>query len=450
MKFRIYSEICLLVLMASCSQQTTETTSKLEVYADSLYQASLDSTKIAGGAILVAKGDSVLLDKTYGYASLELQTPMPEEPVFEIGSVTKQFTAVAILKLVQQGKLKLYDDFTKYVEFDTGGRTVTIHQLLNHTSGIESYTDMPEFWPLSTESHPRDSLLRVVENKGFIFEPGEALIYNNTGYFLLGLIIEKVAEMPYEEFLQKEIFDPLEMHNTSYCSTKKVTSNKVYGYNLGEDGLEQKPYLDHTWPYAAGSLCSSTRDLYMWMYSLHNGRVLPDNLYEELISPKALKDGTPVRYAMGLTNFKDHNHPMISHGGGIHGFLSDTRYLPEEDLYIISLVNTAGPHGGNFFAEHIQWQLLDKETEMTSQDQDMDLAELEGTYAGQVRGQQVNLNITQEEDKLLFSPEDSEETDTLEIYAGKGRWLKENQIFHFRGDTLHVDQVSGHYVLIKG
>src|SRR5690606_38913850 len=133
------------------------------------------------------------LNKSYGYASLELSVPMPDDAQFEIGSITKQFTAAAILKLVEANKISLDDDFIDYLEFDTRGRTITINNLLNHTSGIPGYTEIPEFWDLSIQEHPRDTLVRLVEQKDFLFLPNEALIYNNTGYFFLGLIIEKVT-----------------------------------------------------------------------------------------------------------------------------------------------------------------------------------------------------------------------------------------------------------------
>ncbi|MEM9078757.1 MAG: serine hydrolase domain-containing protein, partial [Bacteroidota bacterium] len=195
--------VFVLLLGAGCqNKKEVPTTSSIEVYADSLFQASVDSSQIAGGALLVFQNGETLLKKSYGYSSLELTVPMPEDGQFEIGSVTKQFTAAAILKLVEANKLSLEDDFTDYLPFDTKGRKITINNLLNHTSGIPSYTEIREFWDLSIQQHPRDSLVRMVEQKDFLFEPNEALIYNNSAYFFLGLIIEKVTEQSYEEFLK--------------------------------------------------------------------------------------------------------------------------------------------------------------------------------------------------------------------------------------------------------
>ena len=178
----------LLLVGVACKQSPTSsgTTTSVEAYADSIFQAAVDSAEIAGASVLVYRNGEALLDKAYGYASLELQAPVPQDGVFEIGSVTKQFTAAAILKLASEGKLSLQDDFTDYVPMDTDGRQISVNALLDHTSGIPSYTEIPEFWDLSMETHPRDSLLKLVETKEFLFEPGQLMIYNQLGLFYPG------------------------------------------------------------------------------------------------------------------------------------------------------------------------------------------------------------------------------------------------------------------------
>ena len=164
-----------------CSDQiSTVAENDLTTFSDSLFQSSLDSGMIAGAAVIVMQDGELLVDKSYGFASLELEAPMPLHASFEIGSVTKQFTAAAILKLQEMGQLSLDDDFTEYLDFDTRGRTISIRRLLDHTSGIPSYTEMEAFWPFSLHTYPRDSLVRMVEAEDFLFEPGEALIYNNS------------------------------------------------------------------------------------------------------------------------------------------------------------------------------------------------------------------------------------------------------------------------------
>ncbi len=422
--------------------------SPLEVYTDSLFNATVDSGYIAGGSILVFKGDEMLLKKSYGYASLELEAPMPEDGQFEIGSVTKQFTAAAILRLVEDKKLSLEDDFTDYIDFDTKGRKVTINNLLNHTSGIASYTEIPEFWELSIMDYPRDTLVKMVEANGFLFEPNEALIYNNTGYFLLGLIIEKVTGLTYEDFLKQEFFEPLGMKNTCYCSTSKVVKNKVYGYKYTPEGLQQKDYLNHKWPYSGGSLCSSTMDLLTWMRAMHEGKLLPEPLYQSLISPDSLNDGTPIRYAKGLINFRNFGNHEIEHGGGINGFLSQTRYFPDEQLYIICLINSTGPKSSSFFAEAITWKLLEKQ-DYPKVELDIDAKELEGKYIGPVRGSTQTMLVKSIPDGLTIQIEGSDKIDTLGHYIGSNSWMLENTKITVINNEYRIDQPSAYYILKK-
>ena len=443
--------IAIVFLVISCQEKSelSETT-RLESFTDSLFQASVDSSQIAGGSILVYQNGKTLMKKTYGYASLELSAPIPEGGVFEIGSVTKQFTAAAILKLAEANKLSLDDDFTQYLDFDTNGRKVTIDNLMNHTSGIPSYTtDIPEFLDLSIQDHPRDTLVRLVESKTFMFEPGEALIYNNSAYFFLGLIIEKVTGQTYEEYLQESFFDPLGMDNTSYCSTSEVTKNKVYGYSYTPEGLKQKEYLNHTWPFSGGSLCSTTQDLLTWMTALHRGNVLSETLYQSLITPGQLRDGSEVFYAMALVNYLDFGNHRIGHNGSINGFLTDTRYFPEEDLYIISLVNTTGPKGAGYFADEITWKILEKNTPQ-SVDLDIDTKVLEGKYTGAVRGSyEYSIEVKSILNGLAIKSERDENADTLSIYIGNNTWADNNNRIIINNNEYRIVSPSAYYILKK-
>jgi len=418
------------------------------MFSDSLFSTNIDNSQIAGGAVLVFQNDNMLLKKTYGYASLELSSKMPEEPIFEIGSVTKQFTAAAILQLDKAGKLSLDDDFTKYIDFDTKGRSISIARLLDHTSGIPSYTEIPEFWKLSVQDYPQDSLVRLVEKKDYLFEPGEALIYNNSAYFMLGLIIEELTGQSYEGYLEDNIFKPLGMDNTHYCSTTDVYKDKVYGYNFSPDGLKQKPYLNHKWPYAAGSLCSTTEDLLIWMRALHLHKLLPKDLYQSLITPNNLKDGSIVHYAKGVVNYSDFGHHRIGHGGGINGFLSDTRYYPDADLFIVCLINTTGPKGATYFADQITWHLLDKNSPPTIP-LDISTKDLEGKYTGAVRGSTRTLILKSIDNGITVQSEGETIIDTLDNYVGNSTWMDENNTIVIENNEYRIDQISGYYVLTK-
>lgn len=446
MKLANYLILGLLTGSLSCCQPAAGGAENgLVNFADSLFNTAVDSGQIAGAAVLVKKDGELLLQKSYGLASLELAVPMPESGTFEIGSVTKQFTAAAILKLASAGKISLDDDFTQYVPMDTGGRKISIRHLLNHTSGIPGYTEIPEFWKLSIESRPRDTLLRLVESKPFLFEPGERLIYNNTGYFILGLVIEKASGQPYADFLKEVLFEPLEMRETYYCSQSEVVPGKVYGYDFSESGLKQKPYADHTWPFAAGSLCSSAGDLLKWMEALHNGQILSPEEYREISQPKSLNDGSPLRYAMGLVNFSDYGHRLIGHDGGMYGFLSETRYYPDDDLYVICLVNTTGPRSAGYFAGALTWNILQK-ARLESSPFDQDAGKLSGTFTGQVRGSAIDMEIEVTPEGLIWKVVGEPTGDSLNTYMGDAVWTNGKDRFHYREGKWIVDQVSGYYV----
>ena len=448
MHLRPLSVVLLLFAALSCDTTNTDQSSPLQAFADSLFQSSIDESFIAGASILVFQDGEELLRKSYGMASVELQAPMPDNPSFEIGSVTKQFTAAAILKLVEDGKLSLEDDFTQYLDFDTKGRYVSIGRLLNHTSGIDSYTEISGFGDLAVHDYDRDSLVRLIERQDFLFEPGEAMIYNNSAYFFLGLIIEKVSEMSYEAFLQQEFFSPLKMENTYYCSTSKAVPNKAYGYNYTGEGLQQKQYIDHTWPYAAGSLCSTTKDLLTWMRALHNGQIFGEEMYNKMIQPDMLNDGTAIRYAMGLINYSNYGNQEIGHGGGIPGFLSQSTYFPESDLYLICLVNTTGPRGGSFFVEELTWQLLQKQ-DYEKVDIDIDKKEITGKYSGQVRGQTMSVTVSAIEKGIALLSEGDDEPDTLDTYIGNGTWMDGNKMIQFLDQEMRMDVRYNHYRLLK-
>jgi len=215
--------------------------------------------------------------------------------------------------------------------------------LLSHTSGIKGYTELPGFGIISFQKFQRDTLLRIVEAKPFDFEPGKLLIYSNTGFFILGLIIEKVSGLSYEEYIMKNLFEKAGMTNSYYCSENRVIKNRAHGYDTDERGLVRAAYLDHTWSYAAGSICSTVEDLVKWNNALHHGKILNESIYREFITPARLNDGTITHYAKGITITEKNGKKMIEHGGGISGFLSENRYFPEEDISIVVLINSTGP-----------------------------------------------------------------------------------------------------------
>ncbi|MFT6995924.1 MAG: CubicO group peptidase (beta-lactamase class C family) [Maribacter sp.] len=453
MKQTILLILTLTLVATSCQNEKQDSNvTSLEVYADSLFQASIDSSQIAGAAILVFQKDTMLLNKSYGYASLELSTPMPSDGVFDIGSVTKQFTAAAILKLVEANKLSLDDDFTEYLPFDTKGRKVTIAQLLDHTSGMEA--DMGEdvefFDMLTNQGLPHNAIVKMFKPKDFMFEPGEALIYNNNAYSYLGLIIEKVTGQSYEDYLKEIFFKPLGMNSTSFGSNIEVTKNKVNGYRYNLLGIQQKNYLNYNLPYSAGSLSSNTQDLLIWMKALHQGKILSAASYKSMITPRQLNDGSKLQYAKALVNYSDFGNDKIGHSGGFSGFMTETRYYPEEDLYIICLVNTSGgPKNANFFADPITWQLLDKKMP-ENVDLDIETALLEGLYTGPTRGNYTDsIQVKSIVGGIIIQKLKSDKIDTLKTYIGNNTWADGNNRIVIKNNEYRDIQPYAYYILKK-
>jgi CubicO group peptidase (beta-lactamase class C family) len=445
--------ITALVLVTSCqNEKQFSNSTALEVYSDSIFQASIDSAQIAGAAILVFQKGKILLNNSYGYASLELGTPMPSDGVFDIGSVTKQFTAAAILKLVEANKLSLDDDFTEYLPFDTKGRKVTIAQLLDHTSGMEA--DMGEevefFDMLTNQGLPHNAIVKMFKPKDFMFEPGEALIYNNNAYSYLGLIIEKVTGQSYEDYLKETFFKPLGMNSTSFGSNIEVTKNKVDGYRYDSLGIQQKNYLNYNLPYSAGSLSSNTQDLLIWMKALHQGKILSAASYQSMITPRQLNDGSKLQYAKALVNYSDFGNDKIGHTGGFSGFMTDTRYYPEEDLYIICLVNTSGgPKNATFFADPITWQLLDKKMPVNV-DLDIETALLEGLYTGPTRGNYTDsIQVKSIVGGMIIQKLKSDKIDTLKTYIGNNTWADGNNRIVIKNNEYRDIQPYAYYILKK-
>jgi CubicO group peptidase (beta-lactamase class C family) len=443
----------LVLITTSCKvEKQVATTSTLEGYANSIFQASIDSAQIAGGAFLVFQKGKMLLNKSYGYASLELSAPMPSNGIFDIGSVTKQFTAAAILKLVEAKKLSLDDDFTKYLPYDTKGRKVTIAQLLDHTSGMEA--DMGEdvkfFDMLTNHGIPHNAIVKKFKPKDFMFEPGEAQIYNNNAYSFLGLIIEKITGQAYDDYLKETFFKPLGMYSTSFGSNTEVTNNKVYGYRYDPTGIKQKPYLNYNLPYSAGSLSSTTQDLLIWLTALHQGKVISAASYESMITPGQLNDGSKLQYAKALYNHSDFGNHKIGHTGGFSGFMTDTRYYPDQDLYIICLVNTAGgPKNASFFADKITWQLLDKKLPQNIA-LDIDTKPLEGLYTGPTRGNyKDSIQVKSIAGGIIIQKLKSNKIDTLKIYIGNNTWADGNNRIVIKNNEYRDIQPLAYYILKK-
>jgi CubicO group peptidase (beta-lactamase class C family) len=302
-----------------------------------------------GISILIAKNGKTIYKNNSGLANMELQVPINSNTIFEIGSITKQFTAVAILMLEEQGKLSITDNITKYIpDYPTKGNNITIHNLLNHTSGIKSYTDMKTFQDIDRIDMTPTELINFFKNEPMDFKPGEKYQYNNSGYILLGNIIEVITKESYADFVQKNIFNPLGMTSTSYGSMKKIIPNRASGYSRSNKGFVNANYLSLTLPYAAGSIMSTVDDLLKWQNALRTNQLIKRSSFEKATNGSTLNTGEKIIYGYGFRAGDLNGSPTIEHSGGIYGFSANGIYLPKEDIYVIGLTNFDNSNVVNF------------------------------------------------------------------------------------------------------
>ncbi|HKR11604.1 MAG TPA: serine hydrolase [Pyrinomonadaceae bacterium] len=296
------------------------------------------------GSILVAEKGQVVYAKGLGFANMEWSIPNQPDTKFRIGSITKQFTATLILQLVEDGKLKLDGKITDYLtdyRKDTGDR-VTIHQLLNHTSGIPSYTARPDFrTAIMRNPYKVADFVKQLASGDLEFEPGAKFSYNNSGYILLGAIIEKVTGKSYETVLTERILKPLGMTNSGYDTTSPLMPKRASGYQKQPSGYVNAPYLDMSLPYAAGSIYSTVEDLYKWDQALHEGKILSAESRKLMFTPGLSTYGYGIRVtdeAIGNSALKT---KLIGHTGGINGFNSLLTRAVDKGQTVIILDNVA-------------------------------------------------------------------------------------------------------------
>lgn len=292
-----------------------------------------------GGVFLVAKGGKAIYRKAFGMANLELNVKMQPDFVFEIGSMTKQFTAVSILMLVEKGKLKLDDEITKFIpDYPTNGNGITIHHLLTHTSGIKDFTSMKSIKNIARSDLSPKELVDFFKNEPVDFKPGEQFKYCNSGYVLLGYIIEIASGQTYQEFVNHNIFEKLGMTDTYYASHERIIKNRVFGYR-DKEGYINATYISFSIPYASGSIMSNVDDMLKWQNAIDANVLLNPISTKKVFTNYKLNNGTNIDYGYGW-HIKELNGKLVrEHGGSIFGFKSMGVYEPTEQIYVIGLSN---------------------------------------------------------------------------------------------------------------
>lgn len=375
--------------------------------------------QVASYSVAVVKDGRLVLARGYGYADLENSVPAVAETVYRLGSITKQFTAMAVLQLAEQGKLQLDDELTKYLpDYPLGERKVTIAQLLNHTSGIKSYTSRPGFFRTARMDHTHEQMLALFKDEPFDFEPGARWLYNNSGYYLLGMVIEKASGQGYGEYLTEHIFQPLGMHATRYGHTRPLIPHRAQGYKRVLGQIVNDDPISMTAPGAAGALVASVLDLVKWHQALEAGDLISSASYEAMYRPTTLADGKVQQYGFGWGLGELSGHKRLSHGGGINGFSTMIARYPDDRLAVIVLSNTAGAPAGGIEAQIARVMLGIKEEPVVDLPIDKELLEsLVGTY----ELPELKLQVTADDGKLYVAS-DRQPRDRLQ-YQGEQRFV---------------------------
>jgi len=312
------------------------------LHAQKNYQQLIDKYMVAeagirefNGSVMVVQKGTTIYQKAFGMADMELNVPNINTTKYRIGSVTKQFTAACILQLAEQGKLNVDDKLTKYIPDYPKGDSITIHMLLCHTSGIKNYTSLPEFWPKSILPLSKDSMIAIFKHKPLDFSPGTKFSYSNSGYYLLGVIVEKVSGKNFSDYLLENVIRKAGLNNTAMDRLDSILLNRAKGYDKSRfGGWQHAQYISMEGPYSAGAMFSTTEDLVKWTKALHNNQVISAGYTKKMMTPNLDQYG----YGIGIDSFK--THPRVSHNGGIPGFSSSLAYYPQDDLCVVAISNT--------------------------------------------------------------------------------------------------------------
>ncbi len=306
---------------------------------DSLIQSEFKEPNGPGSVFLIAKKGKPIYEKAFGMANLELDSKLNTNSVFQIGSMTKQFTSIAILILEEQGKLKVSDPISKYIPSYPNGNNITIHHLLTHTSGIKDFTKMKALQDIAQKEMTPEQMVDFFKSEPADFVPGEKFEYNNSGYVVLGYIIELVSGETYEDFIKKNIFDKAGMTNSYYATDRKIIRNRAFGYHKKTSGYVNKTVINFSVPFSSGSLMSTLDDMLKWQNALNQNLLLTSKEETKAFTKYKLNNGQEIEYGYGWHLKNINGISTLEHGGSIFGFKSMAVYIPSEDIYVLGFSN---------------------------------------------------------------------------------------------------------------
>ncbi len=393
--------VLLLVVAMSAAAAAQDFASKADEYINAYVKQNRFS-----GSVLVARGGKILLSKGYGMANYELDVANSPQTKFRLGSITKQFTATAIMQLQEKGLLSVDDPITKYFPDYKNAEGVTIHNLLSHTSGIFNYTNDKAYLQNMRQNYPPEKIFATFKDRPLDFKPGEKWNYSNSGYVLLGMIIEKVSGMPYEKYLTENIFKPLGMSNTGYDHTETVLKNRASGYNSNGSERVNAEFLDMSQPFSAGALYSTVEDLYKWDRSLYTEKLLKKTSLEKMFTP------VKNNYGYGWAIIEQNGHKLVGHGGGINGFATQINRYINDDACVIVLSNTIPSPVGKI-ATDLGAILFGDKYELPKERVAIKLdTKILDSYVGQYEiAPEFVLTVTREGDRLFGAPTGQEKAE---------------------------------------
>lgn len=328
-----------LFLAVLCNLSAILTAQPHKQKIDSMIRQTVNDPNGPGGVFLVARHGQIIYQQAFGKSNLELDVPISTQHVFQIGSMTKQFTAIAILILEEKGKLKVTDFISRYVPDYPGGDKISIHHLLTHTSGIKDFTKMATLRDIAQKEMTPKMMVDFFKNEKVDFAPGEKFEYNNSGYVLLGYIIETVSGQTYEEFIRQHIFDKAGMVNSYYASDRKIIPARAYGYQKKETGYVNKTIISFSVPYASGALMSTAADMLRWQTALSKNTLLSEPYLKKAFTSYSVNSGEKFTYGYGWHIKELNGVRSREHGGSVFGFKSMGVYIPSEDIYVLGLTN---------------------------------------------------------------------------------------------------------------
>lgn len=341
------SQIPVTVLLALCGAAAhagqPATPAAMKAYADQLLNESKIKPDGPGVTVLVARGDQLLYKGARGLASVELGVPMQPDQLMRIGSVTKQFAAAALLKQIDEGKAGFDDPLSRFLPDYPNGSQITLLQLLNHTSGVKSYTGIPGYMgnPVRRDLSTAE-LIQEFKGQPADFPPGEKWAYNNSGYVLLGAVVEAISGQSWHQAIDQLLLQPAHITTVHYQAGDRLFKGMAQGYTLNAQGqVAPAGLLSMTQPHAAGALIANTEGLWRWNQALHGGKLISAASYQRMTTPEG--PARAFHYGFGLETGRVRDQPMLSHGGGIHGFVSTLNYLPQSGTTVVILRNSDSP-----------------------------------------------------------------------------------------------------------